>query len=375
MVKNCIFMLVLAVLLSTCTASQSMSVQSVSLTSIEHPLSADSIFNSNCCVVKFQNVNQESAITDLDKLLCTENRFFVVDRKGNKLIAFDKNGRFIKSTASLIGKSKNEYISIFDATLDNTEKKIYAYCDAPSKLMIFDYNLNVIENVDFQTFTWELSVDDHYLYSLSPDLENGTIMKLLCFDKKNLFLPAKEILSTRSAVPELSTNGKSIIHCGDCFFAMPFEQFIYRIKDGAIVDSYQIEFGNLWFDENNVKVSVSDFLRINRDKHWMITNICPSDSKILFNTNKYHTFILDLKTKLCYSFLGVVDNYIPMLSRVIPTEGLYGNVVYKIDMEKLKDNLRQIIKENTNEDHSDLVRLALEYQYEDNPTICIWEIK
>ena len=374
--KNFFFVLILVLLLSACTTSQSINSTDVSLVDFDSPLQTDSIFESNCRFVKFQNADRESAITGIERLLYTGDRFFVLDRRGNKLLSFDKNGIFLKSTISMIGKSKNEYISLFDATLDTNSKRIYVYCDAPCKLMIFDYDLNVIDNIDFPIFTWELCVDDHYLYCLSPDLENGKIMRLMCVDKKNPSGAAKELLSTQSAIPELGTNGKSIIHCGDCYFAMPFEQSIYHIKNGTIIEKYYVEFDDLWFDRDANDTGLSDFLRINRNRHWMITNICSSDSTILFNTNRFHSFVINRRTNRCTSYRGIVDSNIPIFSsRLIPTDGLYGHAVYEMSLEKIKSIIDKTTDAEIKKINPEVVKLASEYKTEDNPTICIWKIK
>ena len=374
--KNLVQIAVFITLLTACSSSRMLDYQDVSLVNYNVPLHTDSVFTSRYRFVKFQNKGNESVIIGIERLLCAEERIFVMDRKGNHLLAFDQDGTFLKSTKSMIGRGKNEYISIFDATIDPTERRIYAYCDAPCKLMVFDYDLNVIENIDFKTFTWELSVDDKYLYILSPDLKNGSVIRLMRFDKKNLKGAATEIVSTHSAIHELGTQGKSLVHSGDCFFAMPFEQMIYRIKDGEIVNSYKVGFRDSWFEKDGNNTGLSDFMRINRDKHWMITNICTSNSSLLFNTNKYHAFVLNLRTNVCASYKGIVDDhYIPISSRLIPTDGLYGQAVYEINPESIKKYLEKVADDDKRHYDSDLVKLALEYSRDNNPTICIWSIK
>lgn len=374
--KNIVQIAVFITLLTACSSSQMLNCQDVSLVNYNVPLHTDSIFTSHYRFVRFQNKNNESVITGIDRLLCADGYIFVVDRKGNHLLAFDQDGTFLKSTKSMIGRGKNEYISIFDATIDQTEKRIYAYCDAPCKLVVFDYDLNVIENIDFQTFTWELCVDDQYLYILSPDLENGSVIRLMRFDKKNLKGAATEILTTHSAIHELGTQGKSLIHSGDCYFAMPFEQMIYKIKDGEIVNSYKVEFKDSWFGKDGNNTGLSDFMRINRDKHWMITNICPSNSSLLFNTNKYHAFVLNLRTNICAAYKGIVDDhYIPISSRLIPVDGLYGQAVYEVNLESIKKYMDKNVDNDKGRYDPVLIKFALEYKRENNPTICIWSIR
>lgn len=366
----------IALFLSACTASQSVTSKIIPLVNHDGPLSTDSVFEPDCHFVKFQISNSESVISGMERLLCTEDGYIVVDRKGNKLVSFDKTGRFLKSTISLIGKSKNEYISIFDAALDDSGKRIYVYCDAPCKLMILDYNLNVIDNIDFQTFTWELSVDDHCLYALSPDLEDGSVMRLMSFDKNNLSGDGKELLSTQASIPELGTKGKSIVHSGDCFFSMPFEQKLYQIKNGEITDSFQVEFEDLWFESHSDKTGLSDFLRVNKDKHWMITSICPSDTKLLFNTNGFQTFVIDRESNICTSYRGIIDTHIPLTSsRLVPTDGLYGYAVFEMNLKSTKTVLENVSEDGKKQIDPALLRLALEHKNGDNPTICIWKLK
>ena len=77
-------------------------------------------FNS----IKPESATNDAIITNIERVLGINDRFFVVDRIGNKIIAYDKDGKFINSTTRLQGRGKGEYIRISDATIDTDDNLI-----------------------------------------------------------------------------------------------------------------------------------------------------------------------------------------------------------------------------------------------------------
>lgn len=63
-------------------------------------------------IVALSDSVPEALIKFPDRILFAEDRIFVVDRFGNKVLMFDREGNFLKSTASMTGKGHNEYIRL-----------------------------------------------------------------------------------------------------------------------------------------------------------------------------------------------------------------------------------------------------------------------
>ena len=67
-------------------------------------------------LVLLETPSEEARIRDMriGRLLLAENRIFVVDNMGNRILMFDRTGKFLKTTADISGK----YKKLVDATLD-----------------------------------------------------------------------------------------------------------------------------------------------------------------------------------------------------------------------------------------------------------------
>ena len=87
----------------------------------------------------------EAVISSVDRLLFAEGRIVVLDQVGNKVLLFDSDGGFLKSTSKMVGKGHNEYIRISDAAIDESARKLYVHCDAPYQMMVFDWDLNPVK--------------------------------------------------------------------------------------------------------------------------------------------------------------------------------------------------------------------------------------
>ena len=89
-----------------------------------------------------------------------------MDRGGNKIIMYDRNGRFLKSTAKMEGRGHNEYIRVIDASIDEKDKKLYVHCDAPYQMMIFDLDLNLEKIIPMDYYMGEIAIEGNQLYGI-----------------------------------------------------------------------------------------------------------------------------------------------------------------------------------------------------------------
>ena len=92
-------------------------------------------------IVALSDSVPEALIKFPDRILFAEDRIFVVDKADNKLLMFDREGSFLKSTASMVGKGHNEYIRLMDVAMDKESRTLYVHCDAPYQIMVFDLSL------------------------------------------------------------------------------------------------------------------------------------------------------------------------------------------------------------------------------------------
>lgn len=369
---------VCSILLFTACVKSEQSVVEIDfeVTDKNMPVRASEFLDDSYDIIQLQNPSNESAIVSAEKYLFTEDRIFAVDRRGNKIVAFDRKGKFIGSTTKMQGKAKNEYISLWDASLDENNKLLYLYCDAPSCFQVLDYDLKYIKTIAFDYLPREFCIHNGKLYSLNVNLEKLSHYDLLCFDMGNLEEKPETLLSTDNAVPELSAGGKCITVGKDVAAVLPFDNNVYTIDDGAIKSVMRFDFGDLWNTAGTGKeTDISDFMRKSMDTHWMMTNVTIGDSLVLFNTNRFHTFVADKRTHECDAYVAIDNDILILsLSRIKPSEGLPGKVIFDISAHSVM-KYAEIVKNNGWKANDKLLAISETSDESSNPLIIIWKVK
>lgn len=330
-------------------------------------------------VVKPSSMDSESIIGNVWRILASNDRIFIVDRKNNKLLCYDNDGNFIKSTESLIGKGKDEYIRIFDAAIDPNEGVLYVYFDAPYRMMTFDMNLNRINTYQLNEYYFEIAISGNSLYALclSSD-DNG--MELRRFDKHNPCGEYQVLLTQNEFIKGIWGLGKWMTSDDkNCWVALPFSNKIYSIRDTKILSENSINFGDRWFDYGESKnLNLNSFFNYNDNKIWMIYNIVTSDSLLLFNTNEAGLVSAVKETRRAILNLELHDEEFPLVSSLIyPVGGLSNTVAMVVSPSLIKHYKEGAQKRNykielANKRNEQIIN---EYQESDNPLIVISKIK
>lgn len=314
----------------------------------DKPISQQQYFSNPNLVALKTNGKKESYISRIDRVLSLNNGTVISDITGNKVLLFDKTGRFIASTANLIGKGKNEYVHINDCALDASRQRIIVSCDRPYQLMIFDSNLELLECVRTGTYYSEITTDNKFLYAFCV-LEDNKSYELRRYDKNNLSGEYVVLKSFDEGIVGVRGFGKLL--CGNddhIYFSMPFDNNIYKIKDGKIDDTYTIDFSKNWFSyDKSKKLTGSRFIDANLDNKWIIQNIHATDSVIFFNTNDAPFCKVDKNNKYGESYEYFEDVFIPYSSSwFIPYSGKKDKIVMAIPAETISNYLKECKKNN-----------------------------
>lgn len=312
-------------LLCSCMTPMNVMSSNIQVAFKNAELPSSSILTKQSCV-KLKSDKQQAMLGRVDRVLCADDRLFVFDRANNKLVSFDYDGNFIRSTMNMVGHAKNEYIHLNDVAIDEIDKQIYLYCDIPYQMLIVDYDLNVKECVPMKELLSEIAVDSEYLYALYPDLTDGAKYDVRCYRKNNLTGNPIILIRYEKAIPGTRGLGRLLSKNGDYVYTcLPFDNTIYKIDTGKIIQSWNINLGDRWFDYNKSKsLRGRAFFSANNDTHWCIQNIIASDSEILFNTNQTNVFELSIMSNECVGFSRLVNDSIPFSnSWFIPASGNY----------------------------------------------------
>lgn len=370
-----VFNIVLVTVLCSCASSLPNGVtQTIKMERTQADAALDD-YTSNYHSIQLKSAGEESIVSGISKILFCDSNIVVLDSRGNKLLLFDSKGNFIKSTASIIGHAKNEYVTIGDVALDETDKRIYMSSDVPQRMFVFDYDLNLVSTYDMPYFAFEVAVDSAYLYYLYLNDEQ-TKYEVRAQKKDDVSGTPVTLLSNDHGCPGLFTPGRSLNNNGVCTVALPFDNHVYILGGGKICKEYDIGFGSSWFSKSD-NLGATDFVRANKDNIWSLNNICMSDSLMFFSTNKSQAFIAFQNDGLGYIYTSLFCKKIPFItSRTIPIQGKPGAVTFQISPYSLKSYVEAVRNgEYKGDVDPDVLRIAENYNEDDNPLIIIWDLK
>lgn len=297
-------------------------------------------------LIPLETPSTEAVISHIDRLLFAEDRVFVLDGISNKVLAFDGNGKFVASTAKMIGKGHNEYIHVCDAALDRDAQKLYMHCDAPFQMMVFDFNLNLEAIIPMDYYVREMAMEGDWVYGLRPNSRADSGNELIAVRKDSLNQPPRIVYANTNAIRGRLIMGRSLNACEDgVYVALPFENNICKVRDGRVVCIYEMDFGDEGLREHPIDKNMSPNAFDNHymDIHWGIVNMSGSDSLLLFNTNRPHQFILNQKTKECQAYNETFHDKAPFSNQYItPSQGLSQGVAYEIGAKSVGRTLKRV---------------------------------
>lgn len=344
----------------------------------ENSLAFSSFLNGYKAIVLSNNV-PDALIENPDRLLFTDNRIFVMDRSGNKVLMFDGSGKFLRSTANRVGKGHNEYIGVMDAALDEKDGKLYVQCDAPYQMMVFDLDLNLEKVIPMDDYMREIAVDDDYIYGICYNDQGKEGYRLVVTDKHHPETKATTVISYENVISGRWTSGKSLMPCasGGVYVCLPFDTHIYKVKEGEIVESFNMDFGAEGLIENPISKGATPqwFDRNCRDLNWSIVNMTGNDSIMIFNTNREYAFIMDMYRSECKGYLNWYNDLLPFsCSRIIPTSGIKNRIVYLLYSGSIVDALKQAEKKAA--PLSPVLRdIKEKFDPNGNPLIIVWTFR
>lgn len=343
-ISRIIKLFVLTLCMISCQASHELSV---SVGNGDKSISQSKYFEFKSLVALGGGARKESIIRKVDRVLLLNDKIVVSDIVGNHVLLFDSNGNFLASTDAMIGKGNNEYIHVQDCAIDTERQLIYMYCDRPYQFYVFDSNLKLLSCIKVKDYISEITMDEKNLYAYCVKDDN-TSYELRMYNKKNLTGNYKVLLKYNEGIR--GVRGMGHVLCGSddhISFAMPFNNVIYKIRQGEVRNSVSIELKDWFTYGDSKKLSSRSFINHNKGKKWIIQNIHFSDSIMFFNTNEAPFCMVNMKDGTGDSYKYFIDAYIPYsVSWFTPCSSKNGFVVMEMSVEAVRDYIKYIKEKN-----------------------------
>ena len=368
----------------------SLSASTITLSSMEESIQ-DTVYFKKPQIVVLETT-EESLISKITKIAMDDNILFVYDKYSDKLFMFDVNGKYI-GRIDKKGNGPEEYAETVDFTIDPVKKQIIILCGVPEKRMYFTYQGEFIKEEKNKDFYLHITTDGKYIY-----LEDGPLDREHQFYVLNTETgKEEEKFKTINVKNSVYPNGLSLNQGKNILFVRRYDNSIYELKNGEIIEKYKVDFKKHAFPERFITEEEGGVIFDESRTYeyiYSMSNICENDHCIIFYTNR-GLFLYDKKKDaltgykqlLNSSFTPIVDYkfsyYLPVqntnkiacsLNEDLHEPALLKNIAKHVsdqpdhpEAKKMRNNYPGLLEE--------IVKIGSQITDESNPVLFIYNFK
>ncbi|TWO31560.1 6-bladed beta-propeller [Seonamhaeicola sediminis] len=329
----------------------------------------------------------ESLIGRIHNILYDSNFYFIHDKRNNKLLRFNENGKFLNSIGA-IGKGPQELLSIRDVAI-NAEKKFISILDSKSrKVSRYRYSGEFIDSKPFYYMVSEHEYGNNFLVfgaSIVQKNENIPLVesyRLIVADTN--YVPLGLAFKTPENSFVYATTRPLRKFNNSIYYHQPFSNGIWKAEYSNLIPLIKFEFEKNGFPNEVWKQQISTKeLRSLKDKHVHFSgDFLISDNFGFFkfySSGKVSSIILNLESQNLMYGRGLKytnDNPSMMLYREPIGAGENNSFVAKIDAIELF-HYRQAVEDGTfkNGLKSEYWEIIKNIKETDNPLIVTYKLK
>lgn len=358
----------------------------VDISSPETPIMSDKL--DKIFYIKLET-KRESIIGFIEKVICDDNKIFVLDKKTESVFIFDFKGKFQNKINSK-GSGPNEYIFLEDFNV-NKEKKRIEISDSPRKrVLFFDYQGKFIGEQKFNKRIYHYFISNsqgEFLFHNQKAVNNAIIDH---YNSKGKLLESYFKSTDHSdyynSFIELH-NPVSLKDDKMCF-VLNGNEGIYAVEKDSCKELYRFVFGkNKYSDmmEEFYKTTGDDVIQNFSDKYHL-----PFSIENLFFGDTYFTVnMLVTPSLLCYYYnmqtgkgflvkdwvlkgrLALIPGFTVGVNKDFFITSYESNYVMRFYEEINRNGLKSIDPEGFNE----IKNIYLQTKPEDNPILMFYKIK
>lgn len=254
-IKSRRFFILLFVLFFSCKKELEKSNRNIETIKIDVTIKGENVnyheYFSSSKVLPLET-KSESIFSRIDKISLYKDKLFILDRRTNSLLIFNREGKFLNKIKN-IGKGPNEYISLTSFAIDEEMENIILYTDRPYGLFIYDFEGVFIRKEKLENLYFNIELMDNEAVLLNKDPKRKyTLFKhdlMGEFQNKFLEMNIKDEIFKNDIIggrPNL-TRDKNI------HLTFPYSENIFELKEDKLEIKYTIDFGKHRIPENLYK--------------------------------------------------------------------------------------------------------------------------
>lgn len=349
------------------------------------------MFNSSSMIDDYQLIfletNENCLIGEIKKVYLTDSLIFILDSfRTNKLLLYDKKGKFIKQISKR-GGGPGEYTEVTDFYFDKTNKHIIIFDQFKSSLMYFSTQGEFLKSKK-QLFRYIefCKLGDQYIYKNL--LENGHIPEI---NQCSMTIGTDSVPFKSVCLPMLELdyiNGKlQKLNDSTVSYSIPFCDTIYHYKNKILSAQYVLEIPSK-------RKLPTDFQNISGNSYNKFRELFPASEYTLFhgyfleNVNHLQFDIVSYENTYTFIYNKQTKELIGGINSVSPNDGSLldilsfhkpismGNECFISSISA--QTIYKYIENNRNPDKSKVlasIPRLLDVQADDNPILFIFKYK
>lgn len=326
-------------------------------------------------VIPFE-LNTNSTIKQVDKILLFEDKIGVVDLALRTLLIFDREGSFLYEV-NHVGGGPGEYGRLLDVSLDPIDS-CFAVLTDRNAIMFYSYTGEFKYSIKKEEAAHRMALKGDYIYLLFPDRVNYDKQEysLMALNRRN---GEKTILLEQGIRPveSLWTNGYLLITGKDAvYFMQRYTHRLYKVVGENFTPLYELDLGKFELPDLLMEEGIDKQFFIKEcSASWSVfslINFCELPDGFMLCSNLPGFFYYDLKKKELDHMDGIrsqeygVDFY-----SSIPVEPVGESVALILDEYRITS-----MKEHRRESERPALKALLDHlPMDSNPVLFLYSLK
>lgn len=229
--------------------------------------------------------NEECLIGEITKIVALKNGYIIFDKRNKNIFQFDTQGKFLKRIGN-IGNGPQEYSDPYDVSLDALKKQIIVVDLTARKLVIFDYDGNFVKTTPMYFLFQHLEKNiNHITYNLGGSYNNinptldqhKLVIAEENFDSIFRFMPYK-----RNPKNSYSVERPLRKFGDDIFYYNYFTDTIWKINSAGLEAFCNINFQGKGWGLKIKEMKDDQDMRSFFDKYWHFNGDFVISNKYIF---------------------------------------------------------------------------------------------
>lgn len=339
----------------------------------------DSTFLSNMKIIELRRA-EESFLRHIDRMFLINGEYYIMDKSQDAVFVYNSQGDYLRSICKL-GRGHGEYLQLVDVAYDKHTDE-FLFLVAPSAIYRYSRDGAFVGKSDLNHLYAEIAVDSAYVYLYNPTYtQNREMSYTIECQNKNMKERNIQLLDEGTDFsPYASFGYRMFTGQDDILFVRKFDSHIYKMKNGEIVQSYQINLGQHEFhhseEEQLSSIELTEYCWQNK-MVYVFSSIASSNHYLLFSTNLWNINICNLNDGVCDGFSRIsIPAYGINLLSFTPIEGS-SKICFYLEAERILQTKELFARtpESKSRSSKAFVELAERYSGGDNPVLFIYDIQ